>query len=180
MIADLPTRISESFFIEAKVYRQSVFLLRILEHYQKRMVKFINNDRAFKFSGKRRLAAFIDALFLAEGKTPGQVQYVFSSDDYVLQVNRDFLAHDYYTDIITFDLRDSKTGPVDAEIYISLDRVKDNAKNLSVSFREEALRVIFHGALHLCGYGDKTKREITVMRAKESEYLRKFESVNPQ
>jgi probable rRNA maturation factor len=90
-------------------------------------------------------------------------------------MNRDFLQHDYYTDIITFGLSE-KGEPVEAEVYISLDRVKDNAANLETTFKDETLRVIFHGALHLCGYKDKRKSEITLMRRKRSNicvYLKK-------
>jgi rRNA maturation RNase YbeY len=88
-------------------------------------------------------------------------------------MNRDFLQHDYYTDIITFGLSE-KNQPIEAEIYISIDRVKDNALSLGVAYKEEMLRVIFHGALHLCGYKDKTKSEISAMRAKEDQYLQLF------
>jgi rRNA maturation RNase YbeY len=141
------------------------------------MIKFINNDREFIFNRKRSLKLFIEQLFQNEGKKAGNVQYVFCSDDYLLEVNRRFLEHDYYTDIITFDLN-GEDG-VDAEIYISIDRVKENAREFGEPRTRELLRVIFHGALHLCGYGDKTKSEITLMREKESEYLRLFEKANP-
>jgi rRNA maturation RNase YbeY len=95
-----------------------------------------------------------------------------------LGINRQFLDHDFYTDIITFPLSDG--GVIDAEVYISVDRVKENAAGFGVTQREEMLRVIFHGALHLCGYVDKRKSEITLMREKESEYLRLFEKANPR
>lgn len=88
-------------------------------------------------------------------------------------MNRDFLQHDYYTDIITFGLSE-KNQPIEAEIYISIDRVKDNAKTLENNYQQEMLRVIFHGALHLCGFKDKTKSEISVMRAKEDQYLQQY------
>ena len=88
-------------------------------------------------------------------------------------MNNDFLQHDYYTDIITFGLSE-KNKPVEAEIYISIDRVKDNAKQLSILYKTEMLRVLFHGALHLCGYKDKTKSEILTMRAKEERFLLLF------
>jgi probable rRNA maturation factor len=143
----------------------------------KRMIKFINHDRKFNFSRKKILKEYLDTLFRREGKLPGNIQYVFCSDEYLLTINKQFLQHDYYTDIITFDLGGEEK--VDAEIYISVDRVKDNAAGFSESTSGEMLRVIFHGALHLCGYGDKTKREITLMRLKESEYLKSFEKANP-
>ena len=142
------------------------------------MIKFINNDRAFYSREKTAIKQFIEKLIRKEGYEPGDIQYIFCSDDYLLGINRQFLQHDYYTDIITFDL--SSGDKIDAEVYISLDRVKDNARSFGVSYRQEALRVIFHGALHLCGYGDKTKSEITLMREKESAYLRSFEKANPK
>lgn len=142
------------------------------------MIKFTNNDRNFAFAGKTQLKVFLTNLFSKEGKKAGDIQYIFCSDDYLLEINREFLQHDYYTDIITFDL--GGADEVNAEIYISVDRVKDNASSLGESFRTEMLRVIFHGALHLCGYKDKTKSEITLMREKESEYLKRFELANPR
>ena len=90
----------------------------------------------------------------------------------MLEINRTYLKHDYLTDIITFDLSE---GPsTTAEVYISVDRVKENARNNKVSFKNELHRVIFHGALHLCGYKDKKKKEIAVMRQKEDQYLSKY------
>lgn len=142
------------------------------------MIKLTNHDRAFHSREKTAIRQFVEKLIRKEGYKPGDIQYVFCSDDYLLEINRKFLQHDYYTDIITFDL--GLGDSIDAEIYISLDRVKDNARSFGVSYRQEALRVIFHGALHLCGYRDKTKREITLMREKESAYLRSFEKANPR
>lgn len=102
-----------------------------------------------------------------------ELSYVFCTDEYLLTINRDFLQHDYYTDIITFEL--SEPGqPVMGEIYISIDRVRDNAKIHQESFQRELHRVIFHGALHLCGYRDKTKKEQEEMRRKENEYLKRY------
>ncbi len=101
------------------------------------------------------------------------VNYIFCSDEKLLQVNRDFLQHDYYTDIITFELS-GKNRPVEAEIYISVDRVRDNAKTHGTSVKEELHRVIFHGALHLCGYKDKTKSQARVMREMEEKYLKLY------
>jgi len=99
-----------------------------------------------------------------------ELTYVFCSDDYLLDINRNFLQHDYYTDIITFDLSENNKQTI-AEIYVSLDRIKDNAKTLETSPKDETLRVIFHGALHLCGYKDKSKADIKTMRAKEEYYI---------
>jgi rRNA maturation RNase YbeY len=137
-------------------------------------VSFHSADRSLTLAGKTTAKAFIQKIFLKEKRKLAAIHYIFCSDEHLLQMNKNFLLHDYYTDIITFDLS-GKNEPVVAEIYISVDRVKDNAKTLDVSFREEVLRVIFHGALHLCGYQDKTKSQILLMRAKEDQYLRMYQ-----
>lgn len=137
-------------------------------------ISFRSADRRLHLSGKTGLKEFIQSIFKKEKNKLASLTYVFCSDEYLLQINRDFLHHDFYTDIITFGL--SEPGyPIEAEVYISLDRVKDNAKIHGATYTEEILRVIFHGALHLCGYGDKKKREITLMREKEDHYLRLFD-----
>jgi rRNA maturation RNase YbeY len=89
-------------------------------------------------------------------------------------MNKRFLNHDYYTDIITFDMGEGSTSKLTGEVYISVDRVQDNASRLEVTFNEELLRVIFHGVLHLCGYKDKTKSQEKEMRATEDKYLRLY------
>lgn len=131
-------------------------------------------DRPIPFAGRNVLKSFIESVFRKEKKLLLSIHYIFCSDEYLLRINRDFLKHDYYTDIITFGL--SGPGqPVEAEIYISVDRVRDNAEELGQAFKKEIHRVVFHGALHLCGYRDKKKSEITTMREKEEFYLRLFE-----
>src|SRR5882757_4156551 len=112
---------------------------------------------------RTRLKQFIIGLFKRE-KTPlAEVQYIFCSDQYLLEINRQFLQHDFYTDIITFDL--SEPGqPIHAEIYISVDRVRENAREFNSSLKKELHRVLFHGALHLVGYGDKGREEEIKMR----------------
>jgi probable rRNA maturation factor len=137
-------------------------------------IQFRSADRALQLPGKTQIKAFIEFLFEKEKQALDSITYVFCSDKFLLQMNRDFLKHDYYTDIITFGLSE-KGQPVEAEVYISLDRVKENAQTLGINRTNETLRVIFHGALHLCGYKDKTKSEITLMREKEDHYLRLFE-----
>lgn len=119
---------------------------------------------------RRRLKAFINKIIHKEGKKLGGLNYIFCTDRDLLKINRDFLNHDYYTDIITFDLSEPG-GPIQAEIHISTERVWDNARDLGVSFKKELHRVIFHGVLHLCKYGDKTKTQALEMRAKEDHYL---------
>lgn len=109
-------------------------------------------------------------LFKKERTELEQLQYVFCSDEYLLQINQQYLHHNYYTDIITFDLSENG-GPVSGEIYISIDRVKDNARKFQSPFKHELLRVIFHGALHLCGYKDKMEKDQVAMRKAEDKYL---------
>ncbi|MGZ5134854.1 MAG: rRNA maturation RNase YbeY [Flavitalea sp.] len=123
---------------------------------------------------KKGLKAFVQQIFEGEGYALARLQYVFCSDEYLLKINQSHLDHDYFTDIITFDLSDTLCEII-GEIYISTDRVKENSIIHETSYLNELSRVIFHGALHLCGFKDKTKREITIMRRKEEEYLRLFE-----
>jgi rRNA maturation RNase YbeY len=101
------------------------------------------------------------------------LNYIFSSDKTLLNINRRYLKHDYYTDIITFDLSENSRQII-GEIYISVERVKDNAEKLRLSMVSELHRVIFHGALHLCGYNDKMKADMEKMRDREQHYLGKY------
>ena len=128
---------------------------------------------SFALTERGRLKQFILQIFKKEGTRLGELNYIFCSDGYLLKLNQEHLGHDYFTDIITFAL--SPAGePVSAEIYISVDRVRENAANLGHSFKEEMWRVMFHGVLHLCGYKDKTKREQAEMRRLEDYYISRF------
>lgn len=104
-----------------------------------------------------------------EGKTLSNITVVLGSDDWLLEQNKSFLRHDYYTDIITFDY--CEMDFISGDLLISIDRVNDNAKTYNVSRETELNRVLVHGLLHLCGYGDKTGKEIEIMRKKEDYYL---------
>ncbi len=139
-------------------------------------ISFNSGDRRFIFSNKTKLKKFIEALFKKEQHRLSHIHYVFCSDEFLLNINNTFLQHDYYTDIITFGLSEKKE-PIEAEIYISIDRVKENANGLGIGYQQEMLRVIFHGALHLCGYKDKKKSEIITMRAKEDQYLQRYQKL---
>jgi probable rRNA maturation factor len=130
--------------------------------------------RPLSLKKKKVLKDFVVQIFLKEGKGLETINFIFCSDSYLLEINKSYLRHDYYTDIITFDL--SEGDLTVGEVYISIDRVKENSEIHATSFREELLRVIFHGALHLIGYKDKKKSEITLMREKEEYYLRLFEA----
>lgn len=138
------------------------------------VIKFhIADILAVSLKRRRLLKQFINTMFHGEHQELHSLDIIFCSDEYLLEINKTHLQHDYYTDIITFNLSGSDT--IVGEIYISIDRVKYNAK-LYDGFTKELLRVIFHGCLHLCGYMDKTKSELAIMRHKEEEYLRLFGS----
>lgn len=136
------------------------------------LVHFFNADKKVTLTNRKKLKYFLIALLHREGsKELKNLSYIFCCDNYLLDINQKFLHHDYYTDIITFDLS-SDLKSLTGEIYISIDRVKDNAKSLGTSFHQEFHRVIFHGALHLCGFKDKTKQQKLIMRKKEEENLK--------
>jgi probable rRNA maturation factor len=134
------------------------------------IVSFFFPEKKITLKERAKLKSFIGELFRNESFSLGELTYVFCSDEYLLNLNQQFLKHDYYTDIITFDLSESNQRK-DGEIYISIDRVKDNAQKLKSTFNNELHRVIFHGALHLCGYKDKSKKDIKKMRTAEDRYL---------
>ncbi|WP_345991167.1 rRNA maturation RNase YbeY [Chryseobacterium sp. Chry.R1] len=115
---------------------------------------------------------WLEDIILSEGKKLGEINYIFCDDEYLLKINQDYLQHDYYTDIITFDYVKGKT--ISAEIFVSLQRISDNASTLSKNYEEELRRVLGHGILHLCGYKDKTEEEEKEMRSKEDFYLAKY------
>lgn len=116
--------------------------------------------------------SWLEDVIKTENKKLGEINYILCDDEYLLKVNQDFLDHDYYTDIITFDYVKGKT--ISGDIFVSLPRISDNAKTLVRDFNSEFHRVLAHGILHLLGYKDKTEEEITVMRQKEDFYLNFF------
>ena len=105
----------------------------------------------------------------SENKVCGPISIIFCSDDYLLSVNNEYLDHDFFTDIITFDY--SSNSEISGDLFISIDRVKENAITFNVAFIQELYRVLVHGVLHLCGYGDKSSEEELIMRSKEDFYL---------
>ena len=136
----------------------------------KSAVQFHFLRKGFSLADRTILKAFITTLFRKEKKRLAGLNYIFCSDDYLLEINKQYLQHDFYTDIITFDLS-GQNQPLTAEIYISVDRVRDNARDFYSSFNNELHRVIFHGALHLCGYKDKKPLDQQRMRKMEDKYL---------
>ena len=117
-------------------------------------------------------SAWLEDLIISENKKPGDINYIFCDDDYLLKVNQDYLGHDYYTDIITFDYVKGKK--ISGDIFVSLPRILDNASTLSQDYESEFRRVLAHGLLHLCGYKDKTEEEESTMRQKEDFYINRY------
>ena len=138
--------------------------------YLNRLITFNSIDVTTSVRGKRELARWLNQVLNNEGMQLGFISISFCSDKHLLGINKSALQHDYYTDIITFQLNE-KNEAIEGDLYISIDRVKDNAKTLGIRWREELKRVIVHGVLHLCGYKDKTKKDLELMRKKENEYL---------
>ena len=126
------------------------------------------------FLSKKELKLAVKELVHQEGKVLKDLSLVFTDDDYLLEVNKQYLNHDYFTDVITFDY--SNFPHVSGDVMISVDRVQENANTLNQSFKLEFYRVVFHGVLHLCGYKDKTKEQERIMRDKEDFYLGAFVS----
>lgn len=126
----------------------------------------------FKLAGEEEHATWLRNKIADENAVLGQVNYIFCTDAYLLRLNLEYLKHDEYTDIITFDYCDSNV--INGDIFISVDRVRENALKYGFSFDEELRRVQIHGILHLLGYGDKTEEEIKVMRKMENEMIRLF------
>ena len=132
-------------------------------------LEFFSEDIDFDLSDPLTTKEWIQKSILNEHLSPGDLNFIFCSDEYLLKINQDYLNHDYYTDIITFDYRDGNV--ISGDLFISIDRVRENAKNSSLDFLSEIHRVIIHGVLHIMGYNDKTPEEESIIRSKEDFYL---------
>jgi rRNA maturation RNase YbeY len=138
-------------------------------------VKYYNDQTDYRLPAKGKTAAWLRKCAENEGFKLGPVNYIFCSPERHLAINRQFLGHDYYTDVITFDYSDRDgRGVVGGDVFVDPATVADNASGLGVDPLSEMRRVLVHGLLHLCGYGDKTPSEELVMRAKEDFYLARF------
>ena len=146
----------------------------IMHQGSKSKVYFYFDNVSLSLKNRTQLKKFIESIFRTEKINLESLTYIFCRDKRILKINQQFLSHDYYTDIITFDLSE-KEDEIIGEVYISIDSVRKNAKSLNEPVSRELKRVIFHGALHLCGYTDKTKAERTKMKEKEDFYLSKAE-----
>ncbi len=133
-------------------------------------IKYFSEDVLFKLPNPRKTTRWIKNVVSRESATIDQLSYIFCSDAFLININRQFLNHNTFTDIITFDLSDSPNA-INGEIYISIERVRENARKLKVEFPDELDRVMIHGVLHLLGYSDKKIKEKQRMREKEDSYL---------
>lgn len=135
------------------------------------MIDFFS-ETEFEFSDEDSVKDWVAKTIVSEGLKEGDLTFIFCDDEYLHKINLEFLNHDTFTDIITFDYTLGKE--IHGEIYISIDRVKENASEFQVSFEEELHRVIIHGVLHLCGYKDKSEADEKQMRSRENFYLQSF------
>ncbi len=129
------------------------------------MISFSTADTAFKYKAKAPVRKWLELFSVSKSFVLSNLSIVFCSDEFLLKMNVEYLQHDFYTDIITFDYSEGKS--ISGELFISVDRVKDNAIALNKSFESELLRVIAHGVLHLMGYKDKSKADQKKMRSEE-------------
>ena len=137
------------------------------------MVRYYNDQTNFRLRDKRKIASWLKAVAQEEGYALGDVTYIFCSSEVHRKMNIDFIGHDYFTDVITFDYSDLKgEGIVSGDIFIDVDTVKDNARIYGATFTSEMHRIIVHGVLHLCGQKDKTPRAEKQMHRKEDKYLK--------
>lgn len=139
------------------------------------MISF-NYENDFVLPFEERIQKWISSVISNEGFKEGEINYIFCNDDYLHKINVEFLNHDTLTDIISFDYTVGKI--LQGDIFISTERVTDNAKDFDTSFDDELHRVIVHGVLHYCGYKDKSEKDAKLMRSKEDSYLSKLNNIN--
>lgn len=132
-------------------------------------IHYCNEDVTAPKLQKRKITSWIKETIHLEGKVSGEISFIFCSDNYLLEVNKKYLNHNYFTDIITFDYVENDI--ISGDIFISCDRVKENAKEFDKTFENELSRIIIHGVLHLLGYKDKNKKDKLLMTQKEDFYL---------
>lgn len=141
------------------------------------IINFFEEDITFKFPQKAKTKVWIKNVAQKEGAVIDELNFIFCSDTYLKDINIQYLQHDYFTDIITFDNSEEEKN-LTGDIFISIDRIKENSQSFSTTFEQELRRVIIHGVLHLIGFGDKTEEEQKQMRQKEDQYLSLYNSTN--
>ena len=140
---------------------------------KKAKVHFFSYDIPTSLKNTASLKNFIESIFKKERQSLDSINYIFCSDKIILEINKKYLNHDFYTDVITFDLSPNNKA-ITAEVYISIERIRENAKQLGLTIKSEFHRVLFHAALHLCGYNDKKKKDKEIMRKKENNLIAKY------
>lgn len=135
------------------------------------MINF-NYETDFNLDNEVAIASWLTNVITSENKKEGEINYIFCDDEYLLKINLEYLNHDTLTDIISFDY--SMGNEIHGDIFISVERVKENASDFNVSFEDELKRVLVHGVLHYCGYKDKSEEDELMMRSKEDEKLALF------
>lgn len=135
------------------------------------MINF-NYENEFNLENEGVISNWLSQVIVSEKKKEGEINYIFCDDEYLLKINLEYLNHDTLTDIISFDY--TVGNEINGDIFISVERVQDNANDFEVSFEEELRRVLVHGVLHYCGYKDKSEQDEVLMRSKEDEKLAMF------
>ncbi|HOO69081.1 MAG TPA: rRNA maturation RNase YbeY [Bacteroidales bacterium] len=138
------------------------------------MILFHIYNTDFKLSNRRAIKSWIRTVLDSYGKKTGDINIIFCDSEYLLEINKKYLKHDYYTDVITFPYTEAKSTKIDGDIFIDVETVRLNAKKYVQTFKNEILRVIIHGILHLTGKDDSTKEQQTEMRNAEDTALRLF------
>ncbi len=139
-------------------------------------VKIHYDQIKYRIHKTSEIKGFLEKVITDENKTPGDLVFILTNDETLMEINRKFLKHDYYTDVITFDY--STEGAVNGEIYMSIDTIRNNALSYQSGFKEELFRVMIHGVLHLCGYRDKGKEERKRMFSRQEKKLKEFERMS--
>ena len=136
------------------------------------MISFHCKHSQYRPANKSRITEWLNKSVQHQKKSIGNISIVFCSDEHLLQINKQYLNHNYFTDIITFDY--STNNVISGDLFVSIDRLRDNAANLEINLQLEVRRVLVHGVLHLCGYNDKSPADKKLMTAKEDFYLARF------
>lgn len=135
------------------------------------MISFFTEEISFKLKDKAKIKKWIKGICISNSKKPGDINFIFCNDEYLLEINKNYLNHDFYTDIITFDQSENE-HQINADVYISIDRVTENAQKNSAEFTTELHRVMIHGILHIIGWADKSENDKIKMRLAEDAALK--------